>query len=119
MLGLDDTRVDAILLGLVASPRIDRVIAARAKAFGLAFEAMKQDHLQKISLRRMVTKDDIAAIALFLCSFAASNTIRQAISVERHVEYLQSFGERSVAIFAVWLCQANVEHRGVMPYLRP
>lgn len=31
-LGMDNVRVDAVLPGLVAGPRIDRVIAARAEA---------------------------------------------------------------------------------------
>jgi hypothetical protein len=40
---------------------------------GVSFEAMKDDYLAKISLRRMVTESGVAAIALFLCSAAARN----------------------------------------------
>ena len=43
---------------------------------------------EKISLRRMVTTDDVAAMALFLCSPAARNLTGQAISVDGNVEYL-------------------------------
>jgi NAD(P)-dependent dehydrogenase (short-subunit alcohol dehydrogenase family) len=36
----------------------------------------------------MVTVDDIAAMALFLCSPAARNVTGQAISVDGNMEYL-------------------------------
>ena len=87
-LGGDDVRVNAILPGLVAGPRIDRVIDARSKALGIGFDEMKSEYLKKISLRRMVTEDDVAAMALFLCSPAARNITGQAISVDGNVEYL-------------------------------
>jgi len=87
-LGPDNVRVNAILPGLVAGPRIDRVIDARAKALGVSFDDMRKTYLEKVSLRRMVTTTDIAAIALFLCSPAASNITAQAISVDGNMEYL-------------------------------
>ncbi len=87
-LGPDAIRVNAVLPGLVAGPRIDRVIQARADALGVSFVAMKSTYLEKVSLRRMVTTTDIAAIALFLCSPAAANITGQAISVDGNMEYL-------------------------------
>lgn len=87
-LGPDRVRVNAVLPGLVAGPRIDRVIAARAETLGMSFDEMRQSYLEKISLRRMVTEEDIAAITLFLCSPAAANITGQAISVDGNVEYL-------------------------------
>jgi NAD(P)-dependent dehydrogenase (short-subunit alcohol dehydrogenase family) len=87
-LGPESIRVNAVLPGLVAGPRIDRVIQARADALGVSFDAMKKTYLEKVSLRRMVTTTDIAAIALFLCSPAAANITGQAISVDGNMEYL-------------------------------
>jgi len=87
-LGPDNVRVNAILPGLVAGPRMDRVISARADALGVSFEDMKKTYLDKISLKRMVAESDIAATALFLCSPAANNITGQAISVDANVEYL-------------------------------
>ena len=49
---------------------------------------MREQYLGKISLRRMVTVEDIAAMALFLCSPGARNITGQAISVDGNVEYL-------------------------------
>jgi NAD(P)-dependent dehydrogenase (short-subunit alcohol dehydrogenase family) len=87
-LGPSNIRVNAILPGVVQGERMDRVIAARAAAAGVSFEDMKQEYLGKISLRRMVTVDDIAAMALFLASPAGQNISGQAISVDGNVEYL-------------------------------
>ncbi len=87
-LGPSNIRVNAILPGVVQGERMDRVIAARAESTGVSFEAMKEEYLKKISLRRMVTVDDIAAMALFLSSPAGQNISGQAISVDGNVEYL-------------------------------
>jgi len=87
-LGPSGIRANAILPGVVESERMDRVIAARAQALGVTSEAMREDYLRKISLRRMVTIDDVAAMALFLCSAGARNVTGQAISVDGNVEYL-------------------------------
>jgi NAD(P)-dependent dehydrogenase (short-subunit alcohol dehydrogenase family) len=87
-LGPSDIRVNAILPGVVEGERMDRVIAARAEALGVTFEAMREDYLKKISLRRMVTVEDIGATALFLASPAGRNITGQAISVDGNVEYL-------------------------------
>ncbi|MFZ5551431.1 MAG: SDR family oxidoreductase [Pseudomonadota bacterium] len=87
-LGTHDIRVNAILPGVVDGERMNGVIAARAAAAGIGVEAMREQYLNKISLRRMVTADDVAALALFLCSPAARNLTGQAISVDGNLEYL-------------------------------
>jgi NAD(P)-dependent dehydrogenase (short-subunit alcohol dehydrogenase family) len=87
-LGPHGIRVNAILPGTVEGERMRGVIAARAAAAGVSVEAMGQQYLNKISLRRMVSPDDIAALALFLCSPAARNLSGQAISVDGNLEYL-------------------------------
>ncbi len=87
-LGPGNMRVNAILPGVVEGERMNRVISARADALGLPFATMREEYLKKISLRRMVTIDDIAATALFLTSPAGRNITGQAISVGGNVEYL-------------------------------
>ncbi|TLX56500.1 3-oxoacyl-[acyl-carrier-protein] reductase [Stutzerimonas nosocomialis] len=87
-LGPHDVRINAILPGVVAGERMDRVIDARARAMDVSFESMREQYLEKISLRRMVTMEDVAAMALFLSSQAAVNITGQAISVDGNVEYL-------------------------------
>jgi NAD(P)-dependent dehydrogenase (short-subunit alcohol dehydrogenase family) len=85
-LGPHGVRVNAILPGAVEGDRMNSVISARAAATGVAFETTREDYLRKISLRRMVTVDDVAAMALFLSSPAARNVTGQAISVDGNVE---------------------------------
>lgn len=88
-LGPEDIRVNAILPGIVEGPRMDGVIRARAEMAGVTEAAMREDYLKRISLRRMVTADDVALTCLFLCSPAGHNISGQAISVDGNVEYLK------------------------------
>lgn len=87
-LGPSDVRVNAILPGVVEGERMSRVISDRAQALGIDDDAMHQQYVNKISLRRMVTAQDVAAMTLFLSSPAAKNITGQAISVDANVEYL-------------------------------
>lgn len=85
-LGPNDIRVNAVLPGIVEGPRMDGVIRARAKLTGTDEAKMREEYLSKISLRRMVTADDVALTCLFLCSPAGRNVTGQAISVDGNVE---------------------------------
>ncbi|MDR5741520.1 MULTISPECIES: SDR family oxidoreductase [unclassified Caballeronia] len=87
-LGPTNIRVNAIQPGIVKGPRIERVIAARAKQMNLSYEDMEKQYLAKISLRRMTTPEEVAATTLFLCSPAGSGISGQAISVCGNVEVL-------------------------------
>ncbi|APW38625.1 3-oxoacyl-[acyl-carrier-protein] reductase [Rhodoferax koreense] len=87
-LGPRGIRVNAILPGTVEGDRMSGVIAARAQVAGVGVDAMRDEYLRKISLRRMVSAEDVAAMALFLCSPAARSVTGQAISVDGNVEYL-------------------------------
>lgn len=87
-LGPQGVRINAILPGVVEGERINGVIAARAAATGVSPDAMRDDYIRKTSLRRMVTAEDVAAMALFMCSPAARNITGQAVSVDANTEYL-------------------------------
>ncbi|CAB3765667.1 SDR family oxidoreductase [Paraburkholderia solisilvae] len=87
-LGPSGIRVNTIQPGIVKGPRIERVIAARAKQLDLSYEEMERLYLDKISLRRMTTPEEVAATALFLCSPAGMGISGQAISVCGNVEVL-------------------------------
>jgi NAD(P)-dependent dehydrogenase (short-subunit alcohol dehydrogenase family) len=80
-LGPDKIRVNCIQPGLVKGPRIDAVIQAKADAFGIPFAEMKERLLKTVSLREMVTAEDIAEMALFICSKAGARITGQALSV--------------------------------------
>ena len=85
-MGPDGIRVNAILPGVVRGARISGVIRERAEASGIGYEEMEAQYLANISLRRMVEPEDVAAMALFLCSPAGANISGQAISVCGNVE---------------------------------
>ncbi|MBO0343940.1 SDR family oxidoreductase [Roseibium sp. CAU 1637] len=85
-MGPDGIRVNAILPGIVRGPRMENVIRSRAEAEGVSYADMEQQYLANISLRRMVDPEDIASMALFLCSPAGANISGQAISVCGNVE---------------------------------
>lgn len=85
-LGPSDIRVNAVLPGIVEGPRIDSVIRARAKIENVDEATMRAEYVKKVSLRRMVTADDVALMCLFLCSPAGRNVTGQAISVDGNVE---------------------------------
>ena len=87
-LGPSGIRVNALLPGIVAGPRIEAVITDRAQTLGVPYGEMEQQYIDKISLRRMVTAQDVANQAMFLCSPSGSNISGQSISICGNVEVL-------------------------------
>ena len=87
-LGPSNIRVNAILPGIVEGPRIESVIRNRVEQVGVSSEEMETQYLEKTSLRRMVTADDVAATVLFLMSDAGRNVSGQSIAVDGNVEKL-------------------------------
>lgn len=87
-LGPDGIRVNALLPGIVEGRRIERVISARAEAAGVTHEEMERQTIDKVSLRRMVSAQDVANQALFLCSPLGANISGQPISICGNVESL-------------------------------
>ena len=87
-LGPDNIRVNAILPGIVEGPRMDGVIKDRAQAAGSTFESMRDEYLNKISMRRMVSSKDVAATVAFLLSDAGKNVSGQSLAVDGNVETL-------------------------------
>jgi NAD(P)-dependent dehydrogenase (short-subunit alcohol dehydrogenase family) len=73
--------VNAIAPGAVEGDRIDRVIAGQAEVRGIPVEHMRKILIERAPLRRMVTAEDIAALAGYLCSEHARNLSGQCIAV--------------------------------------
>ncbi|MET1028954.1 MAG: SDR family oxidoreductase [Dongiaceae bacterium] len=87
-LGPNNIRVNAILPGIVEGPRIEGVIRARAAQLGIDYAQMEERYLERVSLRRMVSPHDVAAMVLFLLSPMGENMSGQSIGVDGNVETL-------------------------------
>ena len=87
-LGPENIRVNAILPGIVEGPRITGVIQARADQYGVSYAEMEKTYLDRVSMRRMVTAQDVAAAALYLASPAGRNISGQSLGVDANVETL-------------------------------
>lgn len=86
--GQEGVRVNCIQPGVVEGDRIDRVAAAKAEALGVTMEEMKRRMVENVSMRTMVSGQDIANMALFLASDAGKHISGQALSVCGNVETL-------------------------------
>jgi NAD(P)-dependent dehydrogenase (short-subunit alcohol dehydrogenase family) len=80
-LGPSNIRVNAILPGVVEGDRVDRVVSAKAEALGVSVEEFREQFVSSISLRRMISAQNIADMALFLAAPSGRNISGQALSV--------------------------------------
>ena len=87
-LGPAGIRVNAICPGSVDGDRIDRVIEAEAGSRGVSPDDVRAGYLRQVSLRTFVSAEEVAALALFLCSAAGSKISGQALAVDGHTEGL-------------------------------
>ncbi|MFJ3461656.1 SDR family oxidoreductase [Achromobacter spanius] len=87
-LGPSNIRVNSVLPGVVSGDRVERIIAARAEAGGVSNEEMREQLVEKVSLRRMTRPEDVANQVVFLCSEQGAMISGQSISVCGNVEYL-------------------------------
>ena len=87
-LGPHNIRVNAILPGVVEGPRMTRVIQARADQVGVSYAEMEKTYLERVSMRRMVTAQDVANTVTFLISKPGESISGQSIGVDRNVETL-------------------------------
>jgi NAD(P)-dependent dehydrogenase (short-subunit alcohol dehydrogenase family) len=87
-LGPFNIRVNAILPGIVEGPRIEGVIRSRAEQLGVPYEEVERQYLAKVSLRRMVSPHDVAAMAAYCLSPMGENLSGQSLAVDANVEDL-------------------------------
>jgi NAD(P)-dependent dehydrogenase (short-subunit alcohol dehydrogenase family) len=87
-LGPDQIRVNAILPGVVAGDRQDRVLGAKAQANGISLDEQRQRAVSRVSMRVMVEADDIAQAALYLAGPAGRYVSGERLSVGGNLESL-------------------------------
>jgi NAD(P)-dependent dehydrogenase (short-subunit alcohol dehydrogenase family) len=86
--GPDNIRINAILPRIVERPRMDNVIRARAAETGVSFKDMADEHMKRVSLRRMVSPGDIASSVDYLLSEFGKNISGQSLAVDGNIETL-------------------------------
>lgn len=87
-LGPSNIRVNAVLPGTVKGDRVEQVIAAKAVAAGITQDEMRTRFVERVSMRRMVSPEDVANQILFVCSPAGAMISGQSLSVCGNMEYL-------------------------------
>ena len=86
-LGPYGIRANAILPGLVAGERLQRVFEGRAQV-GQTVEQVKERAMANQSIKRLVDPRDIAALAIFLASDAGKAISGQMLPVDNDVQML-------------------------------
>jgi NAD(P)-dependent dehydrogenase (short-subunit alcohol dehydrogenase family) len=81
-LGKYGIRVNAILPGAVAGPRIEGVLKARAEANHTTLEQEKENAMAVQSIKQFVDPKDIAALAVFLASDSAKMISGQIMPID-------------------------------------
>ncbi len=78
----DGVNVNVIHPGATETERFHELIAMRSKASGKSVEQLTQEASTKDGVRRLGQPEDIAALALFLCSESARHIQGTAIAVD-------------------------------------
>ncbi|GIK85875.1 MAG: short-chain dehydrogenase [Betaproteobacteria bacterium] len=78
----DGVNVNAILPGLTQTERVEQLFRQRAEAAGTSVEEVRRAQIAKEGIARLGTPEDIAALALFLCSASARHIQGAAIAVD-------------------------------------
>ncbi len=85
-LGPAGVRVNCICPGAVEGDRMERVLANESAATGTPVEELRAAYVACTSLKSWVSADDLADMALFLASPAASKISGQILAVDGHTE---------------------------------
>ncbi len=80
-LGPDKIRVNALLPGIVAGERQQRVLSAKAQARGVSFEEVETAAFAGTSIKEYVTAEQLADYVVYLSSPRAATISGQALSV--------------------------------------
>ena len=89
-LGQFNIRVNAICPGSINGPRMDRVIAVEAEVRGVVPELVRNNYTKQVSMNTFIEAEEIANMALFICSPAGAKVSGQALCVDGHTETMRT-----------------------------
>jgi len=78
----DGVNVNAILPGMTETERVEQLFRQRAEAAGTSVDEVRATLIAKDGLARLGRPEDIAALALFLCSDSARHIQGTAVAVD-------------------------------------
>lgn len=78
----DGVNVNAILPGMTETERVEQLFRQRAEAAGTSVDEVRDALIAKDGLARLGKPEDVAALALFLCSASARHVQGTAIAVD-------------------------------------
>lgn len=78
----DDVNVNAIYPGLTQTERVEEIFRTRAQQLGLSAAEVRARAIRKQGLRRLGQPEDVAKLAVFLCSPDARHIQGTAIAVD-------------------------------------
>jgi len=84
--GPEGVRANAICPGAVEGPRMQGVMEREAAAKGVDAQRIYDGYASGTSMRSLVTAEDIANMAVFLCMPGARLVSGQVIAVDGHTE---------------------------------
>ena len=85
-LGPHRIRVNAICPGDVEGERIRRVIKHEAENRDMSYDQVLAERVEAVSLRTLISPDDVADLILFVCSKAGAKISGQALLVDGNAE---------------------------------
>lgn len=87
-LGEFGIRANAILPGVVAGERQDRVLTAKAQARGVSFEEQRRNALAQASIKEMIEPEQLADMIVYLASPLSRTISGQAIAIDGDLQSL-------------------------------
>ncbi len=79
--GEHNINVNAIMPGIVETPRMERLCREKARVRGWSYEQVYAEYVEEMALRRVTTPEDVASAVLFLASDEARNITGQELVV--------------------------------------
>ncbi len=80
--GEHNINVNAIMPGIVETPRMDKLCREKAKKRGWTYEQVYDEYVQEMALKRVTTPQDVADAVVFLASDESQNITGQEIVID-------------------------------------